>query len=155
MAANFLPGKCVDVWNCPLCKAIYSTLFHLVSRVLKAHHSSLMKRGINLPCPVTDCSKKQFVNASTYYKHIRKKHFDLYFGTENDKENDSDTYQACNLSSCVDTDDTPETQTEDHALAPTEDQSVHHKAVAASSLLKLKLDHRLFQWTIDDIVEMN
>jgi len=37
----------------------------------------------------------------------------------------------------------------------TDYQRVDYKSVAASSLLKLKLDHRLSQRTVDDILQMN
>jgi len=55
--------------SCMLC-----LLQQHVSHVRNAHNSNTM----NISCVIKDCDF-QFVNVDTYYKHVRRYHFDEYF----------------------------------------------------------------------------
>jgi len=67
-----------QTWQCPVCYAFYNSLFDQVSHVRNAHNSNTM----NISCVIKDCNF-QFVNVDTYYKHVRRYHFDEYFKKQN------------------------------------------------------------------------
>ena len=154
-----------ETWQCPFCKAKYCYLFDQVSHIRKAHNGCTNSR--KLSCPVNGCSKVQFVNTSTYYKHVRKFHHDLYFERLRQK------YLTFN--SYMDTEAVAEDQSEhDEFPAAGSDTDMQdcsynglsvrisyneleedYQAVAARALLKLKSDHRLSQHALDDIIQMN
>jgi len=79
-----------DVWKCPMCTAVYCTLFDQVSHIRSTHNRSVISSENTLSCPVNGCSSlRHFKNTAMYYRHVRKQHHDLYLGYSGNKSNDS------------------------------------------------------------------
>ena len=144
-----------------------------MSHIRKAH-SGCTTNSRKLSCPVNGCSKVQFINTSTYYKHVRKIHHDLYFGRHLQNDVIFDSY--------MDTEDVEDGSQHNEFLeeipagsdtglqdgnlngltVSTSDieqaqfgGDSNYQSVAARSLLKLKSDHHLSQRALDDIMQMN
>ena len=146
-----------------MCNGNYCTLFEQVSHVRNAHSTGDFK----FSCGIEGCSS-EFSKTNSYYKHVRKDHFDEYF-TSTDKtalvsnssqrksvENDhtseeihlsGDEYDNQQVGENVDFH-------EDYDVLPNKYQESYQKD-AALHLLRLKSSHNLSQRALDDVISAN
>ncbi len=152
-------------WQCFACKAFYVSLFELVSHVRAAHHEN---SAMNFECCIDGCPRV-FVNASTWYRHVRRSHADEYSRHQPRTTIESTTAEDTPI---LPTNGDDEDECEDRVLsltaesvadAPEDFEATEPsptstltctKYVAAGMLLKLKSECRLTQRAMREVVEM-